>query len=290
MDVTCSIMCYNYGQYLGRAIESCLHQRGHNLETEVLVIDDGSTDDTPEVCARYGDSIRVVRSEENKGFSASLTRSIECARGRYVCLLDADDYFADTKLQKIESFLRRGADLTVNTSYLIDGNGNRINSDIQGGGSTSNLCVLRRKALDLVPARNEIYFHALRHLGKCVEIDKPLSFYRVHEDSMTQTDAFWYDYLSSVTHTLADHLEEMASQPPSWTSQESLIDASRIYRTIATYDEMEAELLRGRHFKALQKCGKMFRHAVSTPDGIGVWHIKLAARCLQGRAIERRYH
>lgn len=290
MDVTTSIMCYNYGQYLDRAIESCLEQRGHTLSNEVLVIDDGSTDETSEVCRRYQDSIRIVRSEENKGFGASLTRAIEHAEGHYICLLDADDYFAETKFREIEPYLRQGADLVINTSHLVNEDGALLSTDTQGGGSTSNLCVLRRKALDLVPAQNEIYFHALRHLGECIEIDKPLSFYRVHGENMTQPDASWYDYLSSVTHGLADHLEKLATHPPDWTSEEPLIDASRIYRTIAAYDEMEAELLRGQHLRALGKCGKMLQHAMRTPSGIGVWHLKLAARCLQGRPIERRYH
>lgn len=290
MDITISIMCYNYGQYLSHAIESCLDQRDHNLEAEVLVIDDGSTDETPEVCRRYKDSIRVVRSEKNKGFAASLTRAIQHAKGRYVCLLDADDYFAESKFREVEPYIHQRADLIINTSYLVDEHGTSLNTDTQGGGSTSTLCVLRRKALDLLPARNEIYFHALRHLGECIKIDKALTFYRVHGENMTQSDASWYDYLSSVTHALADHLEEMASHPPSWTSEEPLIDASRIYGTIAAYDEMEAELLRGRHLQALGKCGKMLRKATTTPGGIGTWHLKLAARCLQGRAIERRYH
>lgn len=50
MKITCSILCYNYGRYLPKAIDSCLNQEPGNYELEVVVIDDGSTDETPEVC------------------------------------------------------------------------------------------------------------------------------------------------------------------------------------------------------------------------------------------------
>jgi len=283
--VTISIMCYNYGRYLDRAIESCLEQKGHDFDVDVLVIDDGSTDNTPQVCKAYADHIRVLRSE-NQGFAASLMRAIREAQGDYVCLMDADDYFVETKLQELEPFIRQGYDLIIHKSYLIDETGTPLREKPQEGGNTSTLCIRHRKALDLLPAHNEISFHALKHLGESVEIDKPLTYYRIHDESMTQSDAKQYDYLASVTHRLADHLRRMAEQPPDWTEEMPLVEASRIFRTTASYDEMEAELLRGKYLKALRKCATMLRHAMTTPGGIGIWHLKLAARCLRGRAIE----
>ena len=287
MDATISIMCYNYGRYLARAIESALNQRGHGLAVEVLVIDDGSTDQTPEVCDRYAPRIRVLRSE-NQGFTASLTRAIRQARGGYVCLLDADDYFDETKLHHLESFMRAGYDLMVNQAYQIDEERRLLSCAPKGGGSTSTLCINRAKALDLLPAHNEIYFHALKHLGRTAKIERPLTYYRVHGESMVRSReaSSWYDELASVTHGLADHLEGLAAAPPSWTDAASLTDASHVFRTTASYDEMEAALLRGRYFRALKKCGTMLRNGIKTPNGIGTWHLKLAARCLQGRPIE----
>ena len=285
--ITISITCYNYGRYLDRAIESCLEQKGRDLDVDVLVIDDGSTDNTPQVCEEYADRIRVLRSE-NQGFGASLTRAIRQAQGDYVCLLDADDYFVETKLQELAPFIQDGYDLIENESYLIDETGNLIREEPKGGGSTSTLCVRRNKALDLLPAHNEIYFHALEYLGRSIKIERPLTYYRVHSESMIRSrdQASWYDELASVTHRLADHLGQLAGQPPDWTEEVSLVEASRIFRTTASYDEMEAELLRGKYLKALRKCATMLRHAITTPEGVGIWHLKLAARCLQGRAIE----
>jgi glycosyltransferase involved in cell wall biosynthesis len=289
-SVTVSIMCYNYGRYLGRAIESCLEQTSHDLDVDVLVIDDGSTDETPEVCERYSDVIRVLRSE-NRGFTASLTRSIRKARGQYVCLLDADDFFADTKLQALEPYIREEYDLIEHSAYRVDEEGTLLSEEPKGRGSTSTLCVRRARALDLLPAHNEIYFHALKHLGRAVEINEALSYYRIHGESMIRSRerAAWYDELAAVTHCLADHLRDMAAQPPSWTDAPALRGASRVYRTTATYDEMEAALLRGRYLAALKRCAGMLRHALATPGGIDLWHLKLLARCLQGRAIERHH-
>jgi len=289
-SVTVSIMCYNYGRYLGRAIESCLRQAGHDMDVDVLVIDDGSTDQTPQVCERYSDAVRVLRSE-NRGFTASLTRSIREAESQYVCLLDADDYFAETKLRRLEPHIRDEYDLIEHSAYRVDEEGALLSEEPKGGGSTSTLCVRREKALDLLPAQNEIYFHALKHLGRAIEIDAPLTYYRVHEDSMIRSRErpAWYDELADVTHRLADHLSGMTAQPPSWTNAPALQRASRIYRTTASYDEMEAELLRGHQWKALRRCMKMLRHAVMAPGGIGIWHLKLAARCLQGRPIEQHH-
>jgi glycosyltransferase involved in cell wall biosynthesis len=286
-SVTISIMCYNYGRYLGRAIESCLQQEGHDLDVDILVIDDGSTDETPAVCQQYADSIRVLRSE-NKGFTASLTRSIEQARGTYVCLLDADDYFAETKLQELEPLIRDGYDLIENRSHLVGSDGARLQEEPKDGGSTSTLCVRREKALDLVPAHNEIHFHALKHLGQSKKLKEPLTYYRVHDASMIRSReaGAWYDELAEVTHKLADHLQHLARRPPGWTDAAALRETSRIYRTAARYDEMEAALLRGQRWTSLKKCTQMLRHAVSTPGGLNSWHLRLAARCLQGRAIE----
>jgi len=287
MEITISIMCYNYGQYLGRAIESGLDQQGHDFDVDVLVIDDGSIDNTPEVCQRYSEDIRVLRSE-NKGFPASLTRSIREARGEYVCLLDADDYFADTKLKELEPFIHEGYDFITHKAYLIDEEETLLRNEPKGGGSTSTQCIRREKALDLLPAYNDIYFHALEHLGRSRELDAPLTYYRVHEESNIRSRELgaWYDRLAWATHKLADHLDTVANEPPDWSDETDLVGASRIYRTIARYDEMEAELLRGNHLNALKKCGGMLQHAVTTPGGIDLWHLKLAARCLQGRAID----
>ncbi len=63
LSVTFAVICYNYGRYLRRALESCLIQRSPGVKTEVLVLDDGSTDETPEICRKYAGKIKVSALE-----------------------------------------------------------------------------------------------------------------------------------------------------------------------------------------------------------------------------------
>jgi glycosyltransferase involved in cell wall biosynthesis len=94
--VSVVIPTYNYGRYVRDAIESALAQTV--LPLEVVVVDDGSTDDTPAVLARYGDRIRVVR-QENQGLSAARNTGIRAACGEWVAFLDSDDAFHPRKLE-----------------------------------------------------------------------------------------------------------------------------------------------------------------------------------------------
>ncbi|WP_300156553.1 glycosyltransferase [Solidesulfovibrio sp.] len=82
------IAAYNYGRFLPDAIRSALEQR--DVSCEVVVVDDGSTDDTADVLRRHGRDVVVV-SQENKGLSAARNAGLARARGRYVVFLDADD-------------------------------------------------------------------------------------------------------------------------------------------------------------------------------------------------------
>lgn len=85
--VSVVIICYNHGHFLAEAIESVLEQTIGDVE--LIVVDDGSTDDTPAVAARYP-SIRYLR-QRNQGMSAARNAGLRVSRGRYVSFLDADD-------------------------------------------------------------------------------------------------------------------------------------------------------------------------------------------------------
>jgi len=94
--VSVVIPTYNYARYVGDAIDSALAQTVPPLE--VVVVDDGSTDDTLAVLAAYGHRIRVV-CQANQGLSAARNTGIRAACGEWVAFLDSDDAFHPRKLE-----------------------------------------------------------------------------------------------------------------------------------------------------------------------------------------------
>jgi glycosyltransferase involved in cell wall biosynthesis len=279
MKITCSILCYNYGRYLAQAIESCLDQQPGDYELEILVIDDGSTDETPEVLQLYQGSIRVLRSV-NQGFGASLDKSISEASGEYVCLLDADDYFDNNKILTLLPFMKKGYLYIEHTKYFINPDGKVINSTVHGGGNTSTLCLNRAAVLSLLPAQNEIFFHPLKSAGRGVEVDQPLTYYRIHGSSMirSKSASTWYSHLAKVTHALADRLLSMSQQPPNWVDSNMLKQISREYRAIAYYNRMEAALYCNQSGQVFSACLGILLAAARSREGLTIWHCKVIIR------------
>lgn len=103
--VSIIIPCYNYGRFLSEAIDSALNQTYKNIE--IIVVDDGSTDDTDEVIARYKDKIRYFK-QSNKGVCMARNKGIAMSKGDYIVMLDADDWLAhdyiDLCMEKLQTF------------------------------------------------------------------------------------------------------------------------------------------------------------------------------------------
>lgn len=97
LDISVVIPTYNRGQELVRAVESALAQT-YQLR-EIIVIDDGSTDDTVERLRPYREQIRYVY-QANRGASAAQNSGIKAARGEWIAILASDDTWEPTKLEK----------------------------------------------------------------------------------------------------------------------------------------------------------------------------------------------
>jgi len=89
---------YNYDRFLGDAIDSALAQS--YTPTEVMVVDDGSTDDSRAVIARYGERIVPVL-KENGGQPSAFNAAFAACRGEIICFLDADDLFLPDKVARM---------------------------------------------------------------------------------------------------------------------------------------------------------------------------------------------
>lgn len=97
MRATVVIPTYNHGAYVEAAIDSALAQTHH---CEIIVVDDGSTDDTYERLQKYGEYVTVLSCEANRGVAAARNLGLADASGEYVMFLDADDTIDDTKLER----------------------------------------------------------------------------------------------------------------------------------------------------------------------------------------------
>lgn len=88
-DVSVLLPSYNRAAYIHEAIRSVLGQT--RSPREIIVIDDGSTDETEEVCATFGDRIRYVRQSTNRGKTAAINRGVALALGAFIWVMDDDD-------------------------------------------------------------------------------------------------------------------------------------------------------------------------------------------------------
>jgi cellulose synthase/poly-beta-1,6-N-acetylglucosamine synthase-like glycosyltransferase len=91
------IPTYNYGCYLRRAVESALAQIYPPFE--IIVVDDGSTDDTRAVASSFGAQVRYI-FQHNRGISCARNTGIGAATGDWIAFLDADDWWLPEKLQR----------------------------------------------------------------------------------------------------------------------------------------------------------------------------------------------
>src|SRR5437588_6877362 len=94
--VTAVIPTYNYGRFVTQALESVLAQTYANIE--IIVVDDGSKDDTREQLASYADRIRYIY-QENQSVAAARNTGIRAAAGDLVAFLDADDVWHPQKVE-----------------------------------------------------------------------------------------------------------------------------------------------------------------------------------------------
>ena len=104
--VSILIPCFNAERWIAQAIESALAQT--HAPREVIVVDDGSTDDSREIIARYGNRIISVL-KENGGQASALNAGGAASRGEIICLLDSDDSFDAHKVERVIPHCRPGA-------------------------------------------------------------------------------------------------------------------------------------------------------------------------------------
>jgi glycosyltransferase involved in cell wall biosynthesis len=105
MDISVVIPCYNGEKYIARAIRSVLDQCYDNDLYEVIVVNDGSNDNTSKILDYYSDRVKIITNEKNFGLAYSRNEGIRNSKGRYILCVDADDYIHRDLLKIESSFL-----------------------------------------------------------------------------------------------------------------------------------------------------------------------------------------
>jgi len=131
------IPCYNSGHYLGEAISSVLSQTLQDFE--IIIVDDGSTDNTREVVDSFEDPRIHYIHQENRGLAAARNAGARNSRGRLIAFLDADDTFMPDKLEVQKAFLEEHPEYGLIAAHFerVDAHANPLNpspvKDLPGG-------------------------------------------------------------------------------------------------------------------------------------------------------------
>jgi len=201
--VSVIIPCYNYSHFLAEAIDSVLRQT--HLATEIVVVDDGSVDDTRAVAARYP-RVRYIY-QHNQGLAAARNTGIENSTGTYITFLDADDWLFPDALAVNVQYLEQSQPAAFSAGWhtAVEANGFRrevMNSAspnaylgllARGNYIAMIAAVMFRRAIladfrfDTSLANCEDYdlFLRIARHHPVVQHQTPLAAYRFHDSAMS---------------------------------------------------------------------------------------------------------
>jgi glycosyltransferase involved in cell wall biosynthesis len=108
-DVTVVIPVYNVEEYLRECIESLLHQEYDLQKIEIILIDDGSIDNSLNICKEYAHKYNNIKllSQKNSGVSTARNKGIKSANGKYIMLLDSDDTISKNAIKHLFDFFEK---------------------------------------------------------------------------------------------------------------------------------------------------------------------------------------
>jgi len=201
--VTVVLPVYNGMPFLPETVDSILAQTLKDFR--LLVIDDGSTDDSANYLETVKDSRVVVIHQENRGQGAALNRAINLCETKYIARIDSDDVMAPTRLEEQLKYMEQHEDVVILGTQVAFIAGGRIvraprvpiaHKDIyarmmMGSSGVGHSCLmLRTQAVRVVRGYRidrtgqEIDFCLrLCEVGRAANLDRVLHYYRIHENS-----------------------------------------------------------------------------------------------------------
>lgn len=189
---------YNGSVYIGKAIESALLQ---GVPLEIIVIDDGSTDNLDDVLKKYADTdvIRVIHNKHNIGVARSRNRGVRAAKGEYIAFLDCDDWWEPGKLKaQLHLMKKTGCVLCATGRKLVTPDGHSTEKFIrvkehltyrdllvQNPINCSSVVIRKDVAAEFPMVHDEchedyiMWLQILKKYRKACAINKPLLNYRL---------------------------------------------------------------------------------------------------------------
>lgn len=206
--VTVYIPCHNYGRFLAQALESVLGQSCKDWE--LIIVDDGSVDETATIADRYADlhpdRIRVFRHSPTRGLQACANLALEAARGDYIMRLDADDFLDESALLVLAAYLDHHPEVALvypNYTYVNEQgeflgveNRKKVGKeakllDLPAHGACT---MVRKRVLKSIGGYNESYeaqdgyelWLKVLHRYQVANVSTSLFYYRQHGDSVSR--------------------------------------------------------------------------------------------------------
>ena len=223
--ITIYITNYNYGNFIQDAIESVISQEG--VDFELLIIDDGSTDNSKDIIERYRSVENVtIIYQKNKGLNVTNNVALDLARGKYIMRLDADDYLAPKALKKLSAELDADEEmgLVFPDYYTVDINGKILDHykrhdfkkevTLYDQAAHGACTMIRVRYLKELGGYNENYkcqdgyelWIKFTNKYKVVNIAEPLFYYRQHGSNLTSNEN---KILGTRAQINADYVQEL---------------------------------------------------------------------------------
>jgi glycosyltransferase involved in cell wall biosynthesis len=198
-EVSVIVPVFNGERFLEEALRSALDQT--MPPSEVIVVDDGSTDATAEIAESFGDPVRCIR-QANLGVARARNRGLSVAMGEFIAFLDHDDLWPPTKLEVQVAALRANPDVGIVTGHVRYIGGTLPGRPGTGKGSREapgtgylQAAVIRRSVFDRIGplsddvggAADDLEWHMrARDLGiRRLLLDEVTALYRWHGDNTT---------------------------------------------------------------------------------------------------------
>jgi glycosyltransferase involved in cell wall biosynthesis len=244
---------YNVAPYIGAAIESVCGQTFTDLE--LIVLDDGATDETPAIAASWAardNRVRVVR-QPNAGISAARNHALRLASGSYMALLDSDDLWAPDYLESQLAVLEARPDVDIvtgNAFFLgsrLDGQPARpwpdarpqpdLRTILADETAVFIMSVFRRRVYDTIGGfdqslrTNEDYDYWLRAAAagfRFARHDRPLGHYRRRDDSLSASEVRMLRGILTVYRKLRPQIEDRPADLAILDAQIARFDRERL--------------------------------------------------------------